>query len=478
MEFNSQEYIKGQIDKQYIQPKESRFKTPFDYSSYPVDEDTMEKVIGRNCDELRNMVGEGELTYAEIVKCFWNQAIKTKDYNAVISLNEEAVKQAEALTYDASHDVLYGMPVLIKDNINAVGLPTTAGAAVLKDNQADEDAELVRLLKEKGAIILGKANLSEWANFMSTDSSNGYSTIGGQTKNLFGQFDVGGSSSGSAAAVALNITPVAIGTETAGSIIYPASQNGIVGLKPTLGLVSQEGIIPVSKTHDTAGPMANTVKDTYDLFKAISQTDAVAEWAVEAADLKIGIIENDSVKSVYRGEDAQVLEVLSKRLKQAGAACEAVTLLEDAFEVDYVPILKFEFDEGVRDFFKGIDKGLTLSDVIAFNERDLENTAPYNQELLVQSAETDVTRQSIEEHIQSNQKKTRAALETAFEEVDVLVTLSNYATVLYAASGYPAVTLPGFKRTTGEPVGITLIGKSGEDVHLLEIAHALESFVY
>lgn len=478
MDFNSQEYIDGQIDKQYIQPKESRFKKPFDYSSYPVDEGTMNKVIKRDCSELQKMVGEGEVTYADIMKCFWNQAVKLKGYNAIISLNEEAVTQAEALTYDESRDVLYGMPVLIKDNINVAGLPNTAGAAVLKDNLVDEDAKLVRLLKEKGAIILGKANLSEWANFMSTDSSNGYSTIGGQTKNPFGSFDVGGSSSGSAAAVALNITPLAVGTETAGSIIYPASQNGIVGLKPTLGLVSQDGIIPVSKTHDTAGPMAKTVKDTYRLFKVISQSEEVAEWTVKAADLKIGIIENESIKRVYRDEDAEVMASLSDRLKQADLVCKNVTLSDEAFEVDYVPILKFEFDEGVRDFFNGIDKGLTLSDVIAFNERDLKNTAPYNQELLVQSAETDVTRQSIEEHIQSNQKKTREALDKSFEAVDVLVTLSNYATVLYAASGYPAVTLPGFKRTTGEPVGITFIGKNGEDIRLLEMAHALESFIY
>lgn len=478
MDFNSQDYIKGQIDKQYTTPKESRFKTPFDYDSYPVDADIMEKIIGKGCDALQHMVGEGELTYADIVKCYWNQAIKMKDYNALISLNEDAVKQAESLNYDEAHDVCYGLPVLIKDNINVAGLLNTAGAAVLKEHVAEEDAELIRLLKEKGAIILGKTNLSEWANFMSTDSSNGYSTIGGQTKNPFGPFDVGGSSSGSAAAVALSIAPLAIGTETAGSIIYPASQNGIVGLKPTLGLVSQEGIIPVSKTHDTAGPMAKTIKDTYDLFKAISQTDAVAEWAVEAADLKIGIIENDSVKGVYRDEDSQMMHTFSDRLKQADLACENVTLSDEALEVDYIPILKFEFDEGVRDFFKASNKGLTLSDVISFNNRDLDNTAPYNQELLVQSAETDVTRESIEEHIQSNQKKTREALNKAFEAVDVLVTLSNYATVLYAASGYPAVTLPGFKRATGEPVGITLIGKSGEDVHLLEIAHALEPFVY
>lgn len=478
MGFNNQEYIDGQIDKQYIHPKESRFKVAFDYSEYKVDENLLKKVVQKDSASLQEMVRSGEVSYADIVKCFWNQAIRMKDYNAVISLNPEALKQAEALTYDESHGVLYGMPVLVKDNISVVGLPTTAGAAVLKDYVADTDAELVRLLKEKGAIILGKANLSEWANFMSTDSSNGYSTIGGQTKNPFGQFDVGGSSSGSAAAVALNIAPVAIGTETAGSVIYPASQNGIVGLKPTLGAVSLDGIIPVSKTHDTAGPMSKTVKDTYDLFKGMTQTEEVAEWTVEVSKLAIGIIGNEAVKSVYRGEDTEVLDVLSERLKQAGAACQEVTLLEEAFEVDYLPILKFEFDEGVREFFHGIDKGLVLSDVIAFNEKDMENTAPYNQELLVQSAETDSTRQSIEEHIRSNQSVTRQALDTAFESVDVLLTLSNYATVLYAASGYPAVTLPGFKRSTGEPIGVTLIGKSSEDVRLLEMTHALEPLLH
>lgn len=478
MGFNSQEYIDGQIDKQYIQPKESEYKTGFNYREYPVDEEVFKKVIGQDCVSLQKLVREKEVTYGDIMKCSWNQAVRMKDYNALISLNKEAVKQAEALSYDESHVELYGLPVLIKDNIDVAGLPNTAGAAVLKEHIPEKDAKLVELIKEKGAVILGKANLSEWANFMSTDSSNGYSTIGGQTKHAFGEFDVGGSSSGSAVAVALDITPLAIGTETAGSIIYPASQNGVVGLKPTLGLVSQDGVVPVSKTHDTAGPMAKTVKDAYDLFKATSSVEETADWTVEAGDLRAGIIDNEAVINVYRGEDEEILERLRERLLAADVMCQAVILSDEAFEVDYVPILKYEFDEGVRDFFAGNGKGLTLADVIAFNEKNLENTAPYNQELLVQSSETDATRESTDEHIHSNQSVTRKALEEAFDSVDVLVTLSNYATVIYAASGYPAVTLPGFVRSTGEPIGVTLIGKSGEDIRLLEMAHALEMFIH
>lgn len=475
MGFNNDDYINEQNKKQYINPQESTYKVPFKYEEYAVDEQIMKKVIQSDVAALHNRVRDNELTYVELVKSFWNQILKMKNYNAVISLNPEVIKQAESMSYDEKHDVLYGIPVLVKDNINMVGLPATAGAAILKEYMADTDAELITRLKEKGALILGKTNLSEWANFMSTESSNGYSAMGGQTKNAFGHFDVGGSSAGSAVAVALNMSPVTIGTETSGSIIYPASQNGVVGLKPTLGLVSQEGIIPISKTHDTAGPMAGTVKDTYHLFKGMSSVEEEADWDIELNDFKAGILNNEGIKTVYREEDDDIVLSVNTMFKNAAADCVNVTVDDSAFDVDYLSILKYEFNEGVRDFFAGSgDHALTLEHIISFNDKDLDNTAPYNQELLKQSSENDSVRKEIEELIKSNQRITRDALNTAFKKVDVLITLSNYATVLYAASGYPAVTVPGYTRSSGEPVGVTLIGKSGQDIRLLEMAHALE----
>lgn len=478
MGFNNDEYIDGQFKKQYINAYESTYKESIDYKEYLVDEAVMKKVIQSDIKSLQDKVRDKELTYADVVICFWNQVIRMKDYNAVISLNAEVVNQAEKLTYDEGNDLLYGIPVLVKDNINITGLPTTAGAAVLRDYEADADAKLITRLKEKGALILGKANLSEWANFMSTESSNGYSAIGGQTKNAFGQFDVGGSSAGSAVAVALSLAPISIGTETAGSIIYPASQNGVVGLKPTLGLISQDGIIPISKTHDTAGPMSRTVQDTYILFKGLSPVEDEAEWNIDLKDIKVGIIDNKGVKAIYRKEDEDILASVQQKLEQAGSECVKIMVDEAAFDVDYIPILKYEFNEGIRDFFAHTEESpLTLEHIISFNEQDLDNTAPYNQELLKQSAAGDLIREDIENLIQSNQTITRETLTNAFNEVDVLITLSYYSTFLYAASGYPAVTIPGYTRSTGEPIGVTLIGKSGQDIKLLEIAYELEEVI-
>ncbi|SFK47743.1 amidase [Marinilactibacillus piezotolerans] len=474
MGFNNDDYLKGQIEKQYQKPKTSSVKQTLNQELYDVDERLMKKVIGRDIETLQGLVRDGEATYADIAKCFWNQVLKFKDHNAVIALNPDVVKGAEKLSYDRSHSLMYGIPVLVKDNIATQDMPTTAGAAVLKDFKPEEDAKIIKHLKDKGALILGKTNLSEWANFMSTDSSNGYSAIGGQTKNAFGEFDVGGSSSGSAVAAALGMAPVTIGSETSGSIIYPASQNGVVGHKPTLGLVSQRGIIPISKTHDTAGPITRTVKDAYALFKAMSDVEESADWdATRLSGLRIGIIDNRSIKAVYRAEDEEILSHVKNEFREASAEVTSIEIDEAAFDINYLNILKYEFNLGIRSYFEA-SSTLDLDKVLAFNKQNEPDYAPYNQELIRQSIEETYTDEEIAETIRLNQATARKALDEAFESVDVLVTLSNYSTVLYAAAGYPAVTVPGHKRSTGEPVGVTLIGKNKQDVKLLEWAYAYE----
>lgn len=476
MGFNNDDYIQGQLDKQYRDPKESSVKVSLEHELYDVDKTLMQKVLDSDIEDLQKMVKDGEASYLDIVKSFWNQILKNKDYNAVISLDKNVVEKAEASTYDDAHDLMYGMPVLVKDNVATQDLPTTAGAAVLKDYQPELDAEIIRRLKDKGALILGKTNLSEWANFMSTNSSNGYSTIGGQTKNAYGEFDVGGSSSGSSVAAALGFAPVTIGSETSGSIIYPASQNGVVGLKPTLGSVSQDGIIPISETHDTAGPIARTVKDTYALFKALSDVEETAVWDEDKlSGVRVGVIDNEAVKAVYRSEDDEIMSRVEKELSDAGAITSQISLSEEAFKIDYLNVLKHEFNAGIRSYFEPMQ--LTLDKILVFNSENESSFAPYNQELIRQSVEEKHSKEEITETIRLNQTTSRKALDQAFETVDMLVTLSNYATVLYAAAGYPAVTLPGHKRSTGEPIGVTFIGKDKSDIQLLEWAYAYEQQV-
>lgn len=476
MGFNNDEYIQGQITKQYHDPKKSSVKVSLDYELFDIDQDLMERVVSSDIETLQNSVKQGEVTYLDIVKCFWNKVLKHKEYNAVISLNLKAIEEAKTLRYDGAHDLMYGIPVLVKDNVATTDIPTTAGAAVLETFRPNKDARIIEQMKEKGALIIGKTNLSEWANFMSTESSNGYSAIGGQTKNAFGEFDVGGSSSGSSVAAALSFAPVTIGSETSGSIIYPASQNGVVGLKPTLGLVSQDGIIPISETHDTAGPIAKSVRDTYYLFKAISNVPETAKWEDQAlSGTTFGMIDNDKFKDVYRSEDAEILSEVEEELKRAGASVSKTLVNEDAFKIDYYNVLKHEFKKGTQSYFETYgNNDLTLEKVFSFNEENENDFAPYNQELIRQSMENPFTDKEIEELIQDNKRISRKALDEALESVDVLVTLSNYATVLYSAAGYPAVTIPGYKRETGEPIGVTFIGKNKEDVHLLEWAYAYE----
>ncbi len=198
--------------------------------------------------------------------------------HAVIELNPDA--RREAAQRDAERragrvrGLLHGMPVLLKDNIAATPMHNTAGSLALKDFRPGRDAFLVQRLREAGAVILGKTNLSEWANFRSTQSTSGWSAVGGQTRNPYAlDRNPCGSSSGSAVAVAANFAVVAIGTETDGSIVCPAAVNGIVGLKPTVGLVSRDGIIPISFSQDSAGPMARSVADAALLLAAIAGRD-------------------------------------------------------------------------------------------------------------------------------------------------------------------------------------------------------------
>lgn len=474
-EFNNETYITDQIRKQYRNPKVSSVKASLDVKKFPMDTGLQKKIIMADVETLQAMVAKEETTYETILKAFWNQIADQLDKNAILSLDRRVFDQVKELHYDPKHDIMYGIPVLIKGNIATRHMPTNAGAAVIEDYFADDDAEIIKKLKAKGALILGKTNLSEWANFMSTESSNGYSAIGGQTKNPYGEFDVGGSSSGSAVACASHLSPVAIGTETAGSIIYPASQNSVVGLKPTLGLVSQDRIIPISKTHDTAGPMGRTVKDTYALFKAMTDNIRDPKWDKDKLKgINIGIIDNETVKHYYRDDDIKIIQRIQQELSVA-KSCHFFTMLEQAFETQVYDILKYEFREGIKAYFTVAEQTtLTLDDILAFNGQKMHDYAPYNHEIIHQASTESYDPEVINSQIQCNRQMTRSALDNAFKRYDVLVTLSNYCTSVYAPAGYPAITIPAGYRTNGEPIGVTFIGQYNEDVSLMEIAYAYE----
>lgn len=474
--FNNDDYLKSQVEKQV----ERTLKTHSFQGLPAIDIKSDIDLLNKDIISLQEMVKNNVISYEDIVIFYLNRIKTFEGYNSVLEINDFALDEVKEKYYDDSHDAMYGIPVLIKGNIGTKRMHTTAGAAALKTFKCDDDADIIKKLKERGAIILGKTNLSEWANFMSTESSNGYSALGGQTMNPYGPFDVGGSSSGSAVAAACQLAPVTIGTETAGSIIYPASQNSVVGLKPTLGLLSTNRIIPISASHDTAGPMARTVKDTYYLFRAISSINQMPHFNKDALkNIRVGIIINEPVLSYYREGDQIILSETAEMLKQSGARVNEISLDVTAFDTKVYDILKYEFREGVEEFLKLNPEHpmKDLRDIIAFNEKNMEAFAPYNHEIIIQSKEEYYDDQIIKTQIKVNQNLTRSALNKALEKVDVLMTLSNYCTSVYAPAGYPAINIPGTYRSNGEPVGITLICKSGDDIKLLEYAYAYETIL-
>jgi amidase len=238
-------------------------------------------IFNQDIPTLQSNIKAGKLTYEKLTQWYLYRIVKfendkNKALNNIISINPNAVKEARKKDRNKSDNnhPTYGMPVLLKDNIDFEGLATTAGAHALQFNYA-KNAFIVDRLKENGAIILGKVNLSEWANYLCLECPNGYSAIGGQTLNPYGikKIDTGGSSAGSGSSMAANYAAAAVGTETSGSILSPSSQHSLVGLKPTTGLLSRSGIVPISSTFDTPGPMTRNVIDNAIMLDAMSGTD-------------------------------------------------------------------------------------------------------------------------------------------------------------------------------------------------------------
>ncbi|MDP5139343.1 MAG: amidase family protein, partial [Spirosomaceae bacterium] len=238
-------------------------------------------IYNRDIPSIQKAISDRKLTYKQLTQWYMFRIVKfesdvDKFTNSIITINPNAV--AEAIERDKNRNnenhPVFGMPIIIKDNIGLKGTATTAGAAAFLDNFAD-DAFIVSRIKEKGGIILAKSNLSEWANFLCGVCPNGYSAVGGQTLNAYGRkkIDTGGSSSGSGVSMAANYAAAAVGTETSGSILSPSSQSSLVGLKPTVGLLSRGGIVPISSTLDTPGPMTRNVTDNAILLDAMSGED-------------------------------------------------------------------------------------------------------------------------------------------------------------------------------------------------------------
>jgi amidase len=433
--------------------------------------------------------------------------------NAVIAVDPTALDQARALDRDARRGPLFGMPILIKDNIETSGpLPTTAGSLALADNVTGRDAPLVARLRAAGAVIIGKANLSEWANIRSNDSISGWSAVGGQTHNPHAlNRNTCGSSSGSGSAVAAGMVPAAIGTETDGSVTCPASINGIVGLKPTVGLVSRTYVVPISHSQDTPGPMTRTVRDAALVLSAIAGSDP-ADPATREADAHRGDFAAGLSTDALRGKRIGVMRFASgfgtnevfdealRTLKAQGAILVDIDKMEGRGEIgrnEHIVLLT-ELKADLNSYLASTPitvRSRTLADLIAFNQAHADNElALFGQDLFEEAEKT----KGLDD---PDYKKAREVSQRLAgpEGIDRLLRDYNVVALvgptmppawpidavngdqisgggaggLAAVAGYPHLTVP-MGAIKGLPVGLSFIGPKWSDGMLLALGFAYE----
>jgi amidase len=471
-------------------------------------------------DELQQKMQKGQTTSVAITSLYLqriNQIDKAgPKLNSVIEINKEAIAIATKMDQERKagklRGPLHGIPVLIKDNINTGdGMMTTAGAAALKGNKVKKDAFIIEQLRAAGAVLLGKTNLSEWANFRSNRSTSGWSSRGGQTKCPYIlDRNPSGSSAGSGSATAANLCTIAIGTETDGSIVSPASVNGLVGIKPTVGLWSRSGIIPISATQDTAGPMARTVRDAAILLGAltgIDSNDAVTNesegksYKNYTSFLDINGLNGKRIgieKSHLKGNAAIVTQLkkamdLMTRMGAILVEIELVKSINELGDAEFT-VLQYEFKDGVNRYLSQANSSMkTLKDVIAFNQKNEATAMPYFKQETLESCQKKGgldSKEYLDALAKSTSSRTIIIDLMKKEQLDALCGITNglaccidlangdYDTGFSlstpaAMAGFPHITVPaGFVH--GLPVGISFFSTAYTEPSLLAIAYAYE----
>ena len=454
-------------------------------------------ILEQDIPTLQKHVQEGRLSYEKLTK-FYLYRIRKFDrnnplsLNSVIALNSKVIEQAIQKDRELRNRMLkrpiFGMPIFLKDNVNASGMPTTAGAVALQNNNAN-DAFIVKQLKQQGALILGKTNLSEWANYFSENSSNGYSAIGGQTFNAYGRrtMDTGGSSSGSGVTVASNFCVAAVGSETSGSILSPSSQNSVIGLKPTIGLLSRSGIVPISSTLDTPGPMTKNVTDNAIMLEAMLGMDPDDSKSVEPVwepDFHSKILQQSSINGKRFGaikrfmEDTLYVGALNV-LKQKGA--EIIEIEEADIEMEgFGTLLNLDMRNDLPSYLSAFgDPSIeikSVQDVIDFNMKDSLNRMPYGQKIF-EGIVTDSTSEEAFVEIKTRLKSNGKLFfdqPMADHNLDGILSINNFHARYAAAAEYPALTIPMGYDYTGKPRGLTFIAKPFQENKLLQWAYVYE----
>ena len=479
--------------------------------------------------ELQERMDDRQLTSVQLTQAYLDRIDDLNgELGAVLSVNPDALADAAASDKmrkrHKTRSALEGIPVLLKDNVDTEQLPTTAGSRALLDSEPD-DATITRRLREAGAVVIGKANLSEWANFRGAASTSGWSGVGGQTANPYVlDRNPCGSSSGSAAGVAASLAQVSIGTETDGSIVCPAGANGVVGLKPTLGLVSRDGIVPISAEQDTAGPMARHAVDaalTLDVIAGRDDADAAtAEIPARlptAADLDLDALQGARIgvwtltpeeSAAVDDQTEAVFAAAVKQVEAAGATAVPVQLAyTEEIGAGETPALLAEFKRDLNAYLAATpgDHPADLAGLIAYNEQDPVELAYFGQELFEQAQASTVpaddpavraTRDRIRQLARASIDEALAQGPGPEDDLDAIVALTNTPgwqtryeyldgeadAFVYSSSGpaavggHPNVTVPaGFSGPRETlPVGVSFFGARWADADLLDIAADFE----
>jgi amidase len=457
--------------------------------------------------ELQAAMESGERTAKSLAELYLRRADELDEngpaLHAIIERNPDALGIAEGLDAErrahGPRGPLHGVPILIKDNIDSADrMKTSAGSLALADSVARQDAALVGRLRQAGAVLLGKTNLSEWANFRSTHSTSGWSARGGLTKNPYAlDRNPCGSSSGSAAAVSANLAALAVGTETDGSIVCPASGCGIVGIKPTVGLVSGAGIIPISKSQDTAGPMARTVADAALLLGVLGGKDYSA--SLDAAGLKgarIGVARNFFG---FNDRIDRLMEEAVRAMREAGATLVDPAKIPSPKQLDdaELDVLLYEFKAGLNTYLARLGPDAparSLAGLIEFNERHRDREMPFfGQELFLKAqAKGPLTERAYHRALATSRRLARAEGIDAMlrrHRLDAIVAptggpawvtdllngdhFTGSSSTPPAVAGYPTITVPA-AFVSGLPVGISFIGAARSEPRLIKLAYAFE----
>ena len=455
-------------------------------------------ILEQDIPSLQKSVKNGELSYENLTKFYLYRIRKFESdsslyLNSIIALNSNVINEAKEKDKNRDTEIdeyfaemsIYGMPILLKDNINTKDMPTTAGAIALAENKTTEDAFIVEKLRENGALILGKVNLSEWAYFFCSGCPLGYSAIGGQTLNPYGRkvFETGGSSAGSGVATAANFAVATVGTETSGSITSPSSQNSVVGLKPTIGLLSRSGIVPISSTLDTPGPMTKNVTDNFILLNAMLGKDNKDASSFE---IDKNIFFGD-FEETLKGKRLGVLKpILSdtiyaltvEKIRNAGAEIIEITPPEISFD-GFITLLNIDMKYDLPKYlYNNADKNITaksVKDIVDFNVKDSILRSPYGQQLfdgIVKDSTTIVELEVIKYKLASEGKKYLQALEN--QNLDAVLSINDYHSGIAAVSKHPTLTIPMGYKTSGEPISLTLIGLPKTEGKLYAIGYVFE----